>query len=93
MVCYLKYIIRLEYPSCFFTVILIGLNKFATLLPIYWLAGHRSRFDVAWQTIGGKGMDFRNQLKRFLNKKRQSNSPFFRACRLKSLHCDKPDHA
>jgi hypothetical protein len=42
----------------FFTVILIGLNKYATLLPIYWLAGHRSRFDVAWQTIGGKGMDF-----------------------------------
>ncbi|MGG3558436.1 hypothetical protein ABES23_17535 [Peribacillus frigoritolerans] len=42
----------------FFTVIFIGLNKYATLLPIYWLAGHRSRFDLAWQTIGGKGMDF-----------------------------------
>ncbi|MFK9118232.1 hypothetical protein ACJEBK_15305 [Peribacillus frigoritolerans] len=42
----------------FFTVILIGLNKFATLLPIYWLAGQRSRFDVASQTVGGKGMDF-----------------------------------
>ncbi|WP_353750304.1 hypothetical protein [Peribacillus frigoritolerans] len=42
----------------FFTVIFIGLNKFATFLPIYWLAGHHSRFDLAWQTIVGKGMDF-----------------------------------
>jgi hypothetical protein len=29
---------RLGYPSCFFTVILIGLKKFATLLPNNWLA-------------------------------------------------------
>ncbi|WP_350301195.1 hypothetical protein [Peribacillus frigoritolerans] len=28
---------RLEYPSCFFTVTLIGLKKLATLLPNNWL--------------------------------------------------------
>ncbi|MGG0789019.1 hypothetical protein ABE132_09815 [Peribacillus simplex] len=30
--------LRLGYPSCFFTVILNGLKKFATLLPNNWLA-------------------------------------------------------
>ncbi|WHY56143.1 hypothetical protein [Peribacillus simplex] len=30
--------LRLVYPSCFFTVILIGWKKFATLLPNNWLA-------------------------------------------------------
>ncbi|MGE1103196.1 hypothetical protein [Peribacillus simplex] len=30
--------LRLDYPSCYFTVILNGLKKFATLLPKNWLA-------------------------------------------------------
>ncbi|WP_148357474.1 hypothetical protein [Peribacillus simplex] len=30
--------LRLVYPLCFFSVILIGLKKFATLLPNNWLA-------------------------------------------------------
>jgi len=35
---YLNFQTRLDYPKCFFTVILIGLKKFATLLPNYCLA-------------------------------------------------------
>ncbi|MFE4812607.1 hypothetical protein ACFQ9Y_15835 [Peribacillus simplex] len=29
---------RIKYSVCFFTLILIGLKRFATLLPNYWLA-------------------------------------------------------
>ncbi|MGW6661678.1 hypothetical protein [Peribacillus sp. NPDC055009] len=43
----------------FFTVILIGLKKFATLLPNYWLFETAAAcFDAALQTVGGKGVDF-----------------------------------
>ncbi|MBX9957428.1 hypothetical protein H7T43_21365 [Peribacillus simplex] len=44
----------------FFTVILIGLKKFATLLPNYWLGQDTADACVeeAWQTVGGKGADF-----------------------------------
>ncbi|MED3984023.1 hypothetical protein P4646_08190 [Peribacillus simplex] len=48
---------RLDYPSCFFTVLLTGLKKFATLLPNNWLvetpkelgrqSAERERIDVA----------------------------------------------
>ncbi|MEW5594515.1 hypothetical protein ABGT24_13455 [Peribacillus frigoritolerans] len=34
---------------------LIGLKKLATLLPNNWLANPT---DEAWQTVGGKGVDF-----------------------------------
>ncbi|MGE7605347.1 hypothetical protein ACQKML_01955 [Peribacillus frigoritolerans] len=50
---------RLNYSSCFFTVILIGWKKFATLLPNYWLAETPQPLgEEAWQTVGGKGADF-----------------------------------
>ncbi|MED3786330.1 hypothetical protein P4576_03570 [Peribacillus frigoritolerans] len=50
---------RLDYSSCFFTVILIGWKKFATLLPNYWLAETPQPLgEEAWQTVGGKGADF-----------------------------------
>ncbi|MEE3953532.1 hypothetical protein [Peribacillus frigoritolerans] len=50
---------RLDYFSCFFTVILIGWKKFATLLPNYWLAETPQPLgEEAWQTVGGKGADF-----------------------------------
>ncbi|WP_411738711.1 hypothetical protein [Peribacillus sp. S4] len=50
---------RLDYSSCFFTVILIGWKKFATLLPNYWLAKTPQPLgEEAWQTVGGKGADF-----------------------------------
>jgi hypothetical protein len=43
----------------FFTVILIGWKKFATLLPNYWLAETPQPLgEEAWQTVGGKGADF-----------------------------------
>ncbi|MFJ7306669.1 hypothetical protein [Peribacillus frigoritolerans] len=41
-----------------FSVIVIGLKKCAALLPNYWLAEPpQPLFDVAWQTVGGKGAD------------------------------------
>ncbi|MEV5112711.1 hypothetical protein [Peribacillus frigoritolerans] len=50
---------RLNYSLCFFTVILIGWKKFATLLPNYWLAETPQPLgEEAWQTVGGKGADF-----------------------------------
>jgi hypothetical protein len=43
----------------FFTVILIGWKKFATLLPNYWLAETPQPLgEEAWQAVGGKGADF-----------------------------------
>ncbi|CAH0197992.1 hypothetical protein SRABI133_01849 [Peribacillus simplex] len=36
-------------------------------------------FDAAWQTVGEKGADFRNQLN-FSNKKLQANLSFHRVC-------------
>ncbi|QYF84796.1 hypothetical protein KY492_11250 [Brevibacterium sp. PAMC21349] len=48
-----------DYPSYFFTVILIGWKKFATLLPNYWLAETPQPLgEEAWQAVGGKGADF-----------------------------------
>jgi hypothetical protein len=43
-----------------FPVILIGLKKFATLLPNNWLAEIPAGAcaEEAWQTVGGKGTDF-----------------------------------
>ncbi|USK63649.1 hypothetical protein [Peribacillus frigoritolerans] len=42
----------------FFSVVVIGLKKCAALLPNYWLAEPpQPLFDVAWQTVGGKGAD------------------------------------
>ncbi|MGZ9815976.1 hypothetical protein ACXM0N_08610 [Peribacillus simplex] len=42
---------------------LIGMKKFATLLPNNWLAETpQALVEEAWQTVGGKGADFRNQL-------------------------------
>ncbi|PHD76770.1 hypothetical protein COF64_07495 [Bacillus sp. AFS043905] len=52
--------LRLVYPLSFSPVILIGWKKIATLLPKYCLA------EEAWQTVGGKGADFWNQLEYFL---------------------------
>ncbi|WHX65550.1 hypothetical protein QNH26_17855 [Peribacillus frigoritolerans] len=50
---------RLDYSSCFFTVILNRWKKFATLLPNYWLAETPQPLgEEAWQTVGGKGADF-----------------------------------
>ncbi|MEB2629651.1 hypothetical protein SOP94_14445 [Peribacillus frigoritolerans] len=50
---------RLHYSLCFFTVILIGWKKFATLLPNYWLAKTPQPLgEEAWQAVGGKGADF-----------------------------------
>ncbi|MFK9119609.1 hypothetical protein ABEI56_23610 [Peribacillus castrilensis] len=48
-----------------FTLILNGWEKFATLLPSNWLAEtpHAACAEEAWQTVGGKGADFWNQLK------------------------------
>ncbi|MEB2627498.1 hypothetical protein SOP94_03435 [Peribacillus frigoritolerans] len=41
-----------------FSVVVIGLKKCAALLPNYWLAEPpQPLFDVAWQTVGGKGAD------------------------------------
>ncbi|WP_268572180.1 hypothetical protein [Peribacillus frigoritolerans] len=38
----------------FFSVVVIGLKKCATLLPNYWLAEPpQPLFDVAWQTGSG----------------------------------------
>ncbi|MGZ9815977.1 hypothetical protein ACXM0N_08615 [Peribacillus simplex] len=40
---------------------LIGMKKFATLLPNNWLAETpQALVEEAWQTVGGKGADFRN---------------------------------
>ncbi|MFE5426462.1 hypothetical protein [Peribacillus simplex] len=54
--------IRLVYPLCFFLFneILIGLKKFATLLPNNWLAKTPETLagEEAWQTVGGKRADF-----------------------------------
>ncbi|MEY8757904.1 hypothetical protein AB9M93_26035 [Peribacillus frigoritolerans] len=37
----------------------IGLKKFATLLPNYWLAETPQPLgEEAWQAVGGKGADF-----------------------------------
>lgn len=36
--------------------------------------------EEAWQTVGGKGADFENNLERFSNKKIQTNSLFFEFC-------------
>ncbi|KOR77606.1 hypothetical protein AB9M93_04245 [Peribacillus frigoritolerans] len=65
---------KLDYLSCFLLPNLVGLKKFATLLPN--LPASRDPtdacFDAAWQTIGGKGADFCNHLN-FSNKKLQAN--------------------
>ncbi|MED3786081.1 hypothetical protein P4576_02305 [Peribacillus frigoritolerans] len=55
---------RLFYPSCFFTALLKGCKKFATLLPNNRLAETPQPFtgEEAWQAVGGKGADFWNQL-------------------------------
>jgi hypothetical protein len=38
---------------------LLGLKKFATLLPKNWLAETpQALAEEAWQTVGGKGADF-----------------------------------
>ncbi|PHD75800.1 hypothetical protein COF64_11495 [Bacillus sp. AFS043905] len=56
---YLTVKTRLDYSSCFFTVILNRWKKFATLLPNYWLAKTPQPLgEEAWQTVGGKGADF-----------------------------------
>ncbi|MGM0888219.1 MAG: hypothetical protein ACQEW5_14860 [Bacillota bacterium] len=46
----------------FFTLILKGWKKFATLLPSNWLAETPETFTEASQTVGGKGADFWNRL-------------------------------
>ncbi|MDO7486465.1 hypothetical protein Q5O89_12710 [Peribacillus frigoritolerans] len=44
----------------FFTVILNGLKKYATLQPSNWLIElpEMLAFRRGWQTVGGKGADF-----------------------------------
>ncbi|MBL3642129.1 hypothetical protein JMN23_07045 [Bacillus sp. RHFB] len=43
----------------FFTAILNGWNKFATLLPNNWLAEtpHAAYAEEVWRTVGGKGAE------------------------------------
>ncbi|WP_249594800.1 hypothetical protein [Peribacillus frigoritolerans] len=43
----------------FFTVLLNGWKKFATLLPNNWLAEtpHASYAEEVWLTVGGKGAE------------------------------------
>ncbi|MCY8935806.1 hypothetical protein [Peribacillus frigoritolerans] len=62
---------KLVYPSCFFTVFLKGWKKFARLLPNNWLVKTPQPFtgEEAWQTVGGKGADFWNQLECNFKKK------------------------
>ncbi|MBR8643984.1 hypothetical protein KEH51_02255 [[Brevibacterium] frigoritolerans] len=47
-----------------------GWKKFARLLPNNWLAETPQPFtgEEAWQTVGGKGADFWNQLERNFKK-------------------------
>ncbi|MEC0274560.1 hypothetical protein [Peribacillus frigoritolerans] len=54
---------RIDDPSCFFTVLLNGWKKFATLLPNNWLAEtpQAAYAEEVWRTVGGKGADFWNQ--------------------------------
>ncbi|WP_284692639.1 hypothetical protein [Peribacillus frigoritolerans] len=43
----------------FFTAILNGWKKFATLLPNNWLAETSPSYaEEVWRTVGGKGADF-----------------------------------
>ncbi|MFJ7855977.1 hypothetical protein ACIQX3_24980 [Peribacillus frigoritolerans] len=47
------------YVFLLFYEYVIGLKKFATLLPNYWLAETPQPLgEEAWQAVGGKGADF-----------------------------------
>jgi hypothetical protein len=59
MVSTLTIILKQTLSGFFIDETLLGLKKFATLLPKNWLAETpQALAEEAWQTVGGKGTDF-----------------------------------